>query len=84
MKQELQQRSKTTVKTHEEIIAIIDELKAYEEKYKEYNLSAITVPGKIEEVLVEFEPVGPEFLDTKSSKASLKDKFARRKKRQKR
>jgi uncharacterized coiled-coil DUF342 family protein len=84
MEQEVQQRSKTTVKTHEEIIAIIDELKAYKEKYKEYDLSTITVPGKIEEVLVEFEPVDPEFLDTESSKTSLRDKFARRKKRQKR
>ena len=79
MEQELQQRSKTTVKTHEEIMAIMGELKAYEEKYKEYELPAITVPEKVEEVLVEFEPVGPEFLDAESSKASLKDKFARRK-----
>ena len=79
MEQELQQRSKATAKTHEEIMKIMEELKAYEEKYKEYDLPAITVPGKIEEVLVEFEPVGPEFLDTDSSKASLKDKFARRK-----
>lgn len=79
MEQELQQRSKTTVKTHEEIIAIMRELKAYEEKYKEYELSEITVPEKIEEVLVEFEPVGPEFLDVESSKSSMKDKFAHRK-----
>jgi hypothetical protein len=79
MEQELQQRSKTTAKTHEEIMKIMEELKAYEEKYKEYELSEITVSEKIEEVLVEFEPVGPEFLDTESSKASLKNKFVRRK-----
>jgi hypothetical protein len=78
MEQELQQRSKTTVKTHEEIMKIMGELKAYEEKYKEYELSEIAVPGKIEEALVEFEPVGPEFLDAESSDTNLKDKFTRR------
>jgi hypothetical protein len=78
MEQELQQRSRITVKTHEEIMKIMGDLKAYEEKYKEYELSEITVPEKIEEVLVEFEPVGPEFLDAESSDISLKDKFARR------
>jgi hypothetical protein len=78
MEQELQQRSRTTVKTHEEIMKIMGELKAYEEKYKEYELSEIIVPEKIEEVLVEFEPVGPEFLDAESSDTSLKDKFTRR------
>lgn len=79
MEQELQQRSKTTAKTHEEIMKIMGELKAYEEKYKEYELPAIAVPEKIEEVLVEFEPVGPEFLDAESLEANSKDKFPRRK-----
>lgn len=79
MEQELQQRSKTTAKTHEEIMKIMEELKAYEEKYKEYELPAMAVSEKIEEVLVEFEPVGPEFLDAEALEIGLKDKFAHRK-----
>jgi len=77
MEQELEQENKATAKTHKEIVEIIEEIKAFENKYNEYDLSKISVNENAGEDLIEFEPKLPEIQKTKPER-----RFAFRKKKE--